>query len=738
MPSAIHQLRIAIVTVIAFAAAACASTGTPGTTQAPTATATPQTGTASGPTTPLAPPGYKSEFGTMWTFDAPPLDYWKRTHNFSPDQRWLDNVRLAAVRLPNCSASFVSANGLVLTNHHCTRQCTEDVSPKDTNYIETGFIARGLSDEKKCPGLYVDQLISNENVTDKVRAGITGSTAAEQDAQRTATIARLQSECGQATGLTCQVVSLYHGGMYSLYRYKRFNDLRMVMVPEESIAAFGGDPDNFTYPRYDLDMALLRVYENNAPYRPANYLRWSANGAAEGEAVFVIGNPGSTGRLNTLAQMEFLRDIGYPAQLAGYKRALTIYRDLIARDTAAARMYQNQIFGIENSFKAVTGYHTGLVDSTRMAKKRAFEAEFRARVNADPALRARYGSAWDAIAAAQRELAGFNPQFRLYGFGPSVNLAGSTLLTMASQIVRLPSESAKPDAQRLAAYRGAALETIKQQLVGPRQINPALEKAAIAAQLRVAQQELPANDAFLAATLGGRTPEAVAEELVSGTRLGDQEVRIALVEGGAAAVAASKDPMIVFARAIDPLNRRVVARADSLNAIITSNAELIGQALFATYGTALPPDATFTLRISDGVVKGYPLNGTLAPHKTTFFGLYERSAAFDHKPPFQMPKRWADRRERLNLATGYNFVSTADIIGGNSGSPVINRNAEIVGLAFDSNIEGIANRFLFTTDMPRTVSVHSAGMVEALRKMYDGARIADELQGRLAAVKQLR
>jgi hypothetical protein len=666
----------------------------------------------------------------MWTFDAPPIDYWKRTYNFAPDQRWLDHVRLSAVRLPNCSASFVSANGLVLTNHHCARGCTDAVSPRDSNYIETGFAAANLADEKKCPGLYVDQLISIENVTDKVRAAITATTPAEQETQRTAVAGRLQSECAQATGLTCQVVSLYQGGMYSLYRYKRFSDLRLVMSPEESIAAFGGDPDNFTYPRYDLDMALLRVYDNNAPYRPTDFLRWSANGAAENELIFVIGNPGSTGRLNTLAQMEFLRDVGYPATLAGYKRALTIYRDLAARDTAAARLYQNQVFGLENSFKAVTGYRTGLLDSTRTAQKRAFENEFRARINADPALRARYGGSWDAIAAAQRELASFNPQFRYYGFGPGINAAGSQLMTMAAQIVRVASEAGKPDAQRLAAYRGQNLEAVKRALVGPRQINLALERASITAQLRAAQQELPPNDPFLTTVLAGRTPEQTAEALVTGTRLGDVETRKALVEGGPAAVAASTDPLIVLARAIDPLNRRVVARADSLNAIITSNAELVGQALFATYGTALPPDATFTLRISDGVVKGYPMNGTVAPYKTTFFGLYERAAAFDYKDPFNIPKRWKDRRDRLNLATGYNFVSTADIIGGNSGSPLVNRNGEVVGLAFDSNIEGIANRFLFTTDVPRTVSVHSAGIIEAVRKMYDGARIADELQGK--------
>jgi hypothetical protein len=609
------------------------------------------------------------------------------------------------------------------------------VSPKDSNYIETGFAAANLSDEKKCPGLYVDQLISIENVTDKVRAAITATTPGEQATQRSAVAGRLQTECGQATGLTCQVVSLYQGGMYSLYRYKRFSDLRLVMVPEESIAAFGGDPDNFTYPRYDLDMALLRVYENNAPYKPTDFLRWSANGPAENDVIFVIGNPGSTGRLNTLAQMEFLRDVGYPATLAGYKRALTIYRDLAARDTAAARLYQNQVFGLENSFKAVTGYRTGLVDSMRMAQKRAFENEFRARINADPALRARYGASWDAIAVAQRELATFNPQLRYYGFGPGANAAGSQLMTMAAQIVRVASEAGKPDAQRLAAYRGPNMEAIKRALVGPRQINMALERASITAQLRAAQQELPANDPFLTTVLAGRTPEQTAEALVSGTRLGDVETRKALVEGGPAAVAASTDPLIVLARAIDPLNRRVVARADSLNAIITSNAELVGQALFATYGTALPPDATFTLRISDGVVKGYPMNGTVAPYKTTFYGLYERASAFDYKDPFDVPKRWKDRRDRLNLATGYNFVSTADIIGGNSGSPLVNRNGEVVGLAFDSNIEGIANRFLFTTDVPRTVSVHSAGIVEAVRKMYDGGRIADELQGKTTAVR---
>ena len=675
--------------------------------------------------TQLPPATYKPEFGTMWTFDAPPLDYWRRTYNFAPDQKWLDHVRLSSVRLPNCSASFVSARGLVMTNHHCGRDCTASSSPADSNYIQTGFAAGTLADEKKCAGLYVDQLQSIQDVTTRVRGAITGKTASEQSAQRAAVIAQIQTECNQATQLNCQVVTLYNGGIYSLYRYRRFNDIRLVMAPEGDIAFFGGDPDNFTYPRYDLDLTLLRVYENGQPYSPPDYLKWSAGGAVENELVFVVGNPGSTGRLNTIAQMEFLRDVGYPASLAAYKRALAIYAELARTDTSAARRYQNDVFGLANSQKAVTGYRAGLLDTLSMAKKRAFEQEFRARIAADPKLQAQYGGTWDAIAAAQRELATFNPELRYRGFG-----GGSTLLQLGAGLVRVATESGKPDSARLPQYRGAGLNNIRNLLTQPAPIDTAFERLAIAAQLRAAQSELKPNDPFLAVALHGRTPDAVAADLVRNTKVGDLAFRQSLLQGGEAAVNASTDPLIVWVRAVDPLNRAVTTRANALNAIIAANSEKIGQALFAAYGTALPPDATFTLRISDGLVKSFPSNGTIAPYKTTFYGLYERSAAFDDKDPFKLPQRWVARKNNLDLSTPYNFVTTNDIIGGNSGSPVINRNAEVVGLVFDSNIEGVSNRFIFSDAVGRTVSVHSRGIVEALRKMYDGSRIADELQGR--------
>ncbi len=662
----------------------------------------------------------------MWTFDNPPLKQLKERYGFEPTKEWLDHVRLSSVRFNDGgSGSFVSPNGLVLTNHHVARGQLQKVSTPAKDYAKDGFFARNASEEMKCPDLELNVLMSLEDVTARVTAAIKpGMSDKQANDARKAVIAAIERESLDATGLRSDVVSLYQGGEYWLYRYKKYTDIRLVFAPEVQIAFYGGDPDNFTYPRYDLDMALFRVYENDKPIESPAFLKWNPKGAADGELVFISGHPGSTDRLQTLAQLEMSRDHTYPWIIDLINRQIDIARRYSLRGAEQAREASNLIFGLENGLKALSGEYQGLKDPQLMAKKAKAEREFRGLVAARPDL-SKYAGAWDDIAASEKKYAEKFNQYRYRRF------SGYELPDLAATIVRYVVEVKKPDGERLEEFHEAGLESLRFQLFSPAPVYPGLEEVLLASSLGESLEKLGPDDPFVKAALGGKSPEAVAKELISGTKLGDPAFRKSLVEGGEAAVDASADPLVVFARRLDPIRREMRKwYEDNIQSVEIASGEKIGKARFAVYGKTTYPDATFTLRLSYGTVKGYPMNGTKAPSKTTFYGLYDRAASFDYKPPFDLPPRYAERRTSLDLATPLDFVSTGDIIGGNSGSPVINRAGEIVGLIFDGNIESLVGRFVYDDTSNRAVAVHTAGMTEALRKLYDAGRILEELLGK--------
>ncbi|MFN3412786.1 MAG: S46 family peptidase [Thermoanaerobaculum sp.] len=662
----------------------------------------------------------------MWTFDNPPVKQLKEKYNFTPTQEWLDHVRLSSVRFNDGgSGSFVSATGLVLTNHHVALGQLQKVSSPQKDYVADGFLARTPEEELACPDLELNVLVSMENVTDRVLAAVKpGMSEKQANDARKAAIAAIEKESMEKTGLRSDVVTLYHGGEYWLYRYKKYTDVRLVFAPEQQIAFYGGDPDNFTYPRYDLDMALFRVYEDGKPVKPQHYLRWNPEGAKDGELVFVSGHPGSTNRLYTLAQLETLRDLTYPMRLEGIERRLGVARAYAARGKEQARQAAGMIFGLENSKKALSGEYKGLKDPQLMQIKAQQEKELRDKVAAHPEWQKAYGDAWHAIEKAQ---ASFRERAKEYSYR---RLSGYRLPGMALSIVQLVAELKKPDGERLDGFHESQLPSLKFRLFSPAPIYPEFEEVLLADGLREALEKLGPEDPFVKAALAGESPEDVAHEVIAGTKLFDPAFRKKLVEGGEEAVAACQDPLIALARRVDPIVRQERKwYEDTIESVVRAAGEKIGKARFAIYGKGMYPDATFTLRLTYGTVTGYPYNGTIAPAKTTFYGLYDRAASFDYKPPFHLPQRWLDRKDALNLATPLNFVSTCDIIGGNSGSPVVNRQGDIVGLIFDGNIESLVGRFVFDITANRAVAVHTAGMTEALKKVYDAEFLVKELLG---------
>ncbi len=665
------------------------------------------------------------ETGKMWQFDVPPLEYWNTRYGFQPPAGWLDHARLSALRYAgNCSASFVSGQGLVMTNHHCARECIESVNQPGEDLLATGFVAPGMADERRCKSVFLDQLQEITDVTARVQAAIGKAPPRTASTLRNGVITAIEKDCADiSVDAFCQVVTLYRGGQYKLYRFRRYTDVRLVMAPESQMAFFGGDPDNFTYPRYDIDMSFVRAYVDGKPAETTDHFAWSKAGASEDDLIFVIGNPGSTGRLNTMSQLIYLRDVSYPAQLAALDRRIGVVEQLSAMNDDRAKALRNQYFSFQNARKAIGGYQSGLLDARLMAQKKAWEADFKRRVAAKSSYQLKYGKAWSDIALVQTELRASAAKRRYYSF----NADQSRLLPIAGMFVRYNDELALPDSLRAPAFRDASRKQLELAMVAGAPIDTVAERLWLTAWFTAMEKDLPATDPVRRAALGSRTPSAAAEAMLASTVLIEPAQRLALFTSGEIGIKTSKDPFIVLARVIDPLDRSQTLQVQNLAARETAATELIAQALLATYGNAVAPDATFSLRISDGQPRRYPMNGTLAPAFTTFYGLYDRSAGFKGITPWDLPERWQQRKDSLALATPYNVASTNDIIGGNSGSPVINRDGEVVGLIFDGNMEMLPNRFLFTEYQARAVYLDSRAIVEALRTIYGAGALADEL-----------
>jgi hypothetical protein len=660
----------------------------------------------------------------MWTFDNPPLQLLKEKYNFVPTQQWLDHLRLSSVRLNDGgSGSFVSGKGLLLTNHHVARGQLQKNSTAEHDYIRDGFYAATSDLELKSPDLEVNVLVGMENVTAKVNEAVkSGKTTEEQFAKRKAAIAEIEKAgTDDAAGMRADVVTLYQGGEYWLYHYKKYTDVRLVFAPEQQAAFFGGDPDNFTFPRYDLDMALFRVYDNGKPLDTRDHLTWNAKGAGDGDLVFVSGHPGSTQRNSTYAQLEFERDFVEPAILQLLNRRVALLKDYSKRGPEQARQATSMIFNLENSKKAYDGRLLGLQDKKLMEKKHKEEAEFQAKVNGNAELKKQYGGAWTGVEQAIDKA---RPRIKEQ-FNRSLD---SQLGMLAINVVTYVAEIKKPDADRLPGFHDSQLDSLKLRLFSPAPVYPELEIVRMTGALEADEKAMGPGDPWVKAVLNGKTPKEAATALVNGTKVGDPEFRKSLVEGGQAAVDTSSDPMIAMARRIDPIRREQIKWFENnVDSVEQSSEEQLGKARFAVYGKATYPDATFTLRLSYGTVQGYPMNGTIAPSRTTMYGLYDRSASFDNKVPFDLPKRYVEGRSKLDLTTPFDFVSTNDIIGGNSGSPVVNRNGEIVGLVFDGNIESLVGDFVYDGTANRTVAVHTAAMTEALSKLYGAQALLDEI-----------
>jgi hypothetical protein len=676
----------------------------------------------------------------MWLFNHPPLQQLKERYGFAPDANWLEHVQKASVRFNSGgSGSFVSAEGLVMTNHHVGADDLQKLSTPDKNYLRDGFHAKTRAEELKCKGLELNVLQTIKDVTAEVQnATLKSANPVQAFQDRQAKIAEIETAAADpANNIRADVVTLYAGGQYHLYTFKKYTDIRLVFAPEKAIAFFGGDPDNFEYPRYDLDVCFFRVYENDQPLKPAHYLKWSAAGSTENELIFVSGHPGRTNRQNTIAELKYLRDVGYPYLLQRLNRLEVLLGAWVERTEQNRQRGEDELFGIQNSRKARMGGLAGLLDPKLMARKKAEEDRIKTFVQTrlmqrdwktpeEQAMLDGAKAAFDTIAQAEKVRAELIRDMTLLEQGAAFNAQS---FGIARTLLRAADELPKPSGERLREFGDARIDSLKFQLFSDEPIYEDLETLKLTDSLTFLATSMGADSEMVQKVLAGKSPRDRAYELISGTTVRDPDVRRKLFEGGKTAIDAARDPMIELARLVDADARAVRKRFETEVEEPKRQAyAALAKARYAMDGANTYPDATFTLRLAFGTVQGYTENGQRVPPYTDFAGMYAWSQEHNNQYPFELPKRWWDRKDRLNLKTPLNFVSTADIIGGNSGSPVLNKQAEVVGLIFDGNIQSLVLDFIYDQEQARAISVDSRAIIEALRKVYDATDLADEIQ----------
>jgi hypothetical protein len=661
----------------------------------------------------------------MWPFNMVPVERIKKDHGIALTGAWLDHLRGASLRFNSGgSGSFVSPTGLVLTNHHVASDCIAKLSSPNKDYLAEGYIAGKDGPEAQCPDLELNQLLSIEDVTAEVQgARKPGMGDAEANAAIKGAMSRTEKACSERTAMRCDVVTLYAGGMYQLYVYKKYTDVRLVFAPEVAIAFFGGDPDNFTFPRFDYDLAIFRVYENGSPLHPTDYLTWSPEGPKDGDTVFVSGNPGRTDRMDTLAQLAQLREVVQPYSLDQLARERALLVEFAKESGEHARQIQRPLFGIGNSQKAFLGLQGALENPVLMKRKADEEADLRKAIGADPALRVKYGSVFEDVARVQKKFGALYKRYAALERGPH----RSSLFRIARDLVRLPRELAAANDKRLREYRASNLDSLKLALFSPAPIYGGVEVQLWRAWLERLVRDLGPGDPLVQAVLAGASPERAAEEVVAGSSLTDVHARRALFDRGQEAVDRSADSAVRVLRLIDGESRAIRQRyEDEVEGPMRLCGQRVSEAIFAIKGTSVYPDATFTLRLALGQVRGYTEGGKKIGWATDFAGMYRHASGVE---PFKLPPRWLERAGTLTPSTSLDFVATTDIVGGNSGSPVIGEDGRLVGLIFDGNLSSLGNDFVYGESTERAVSVDSAAIVEAMSAVFGDRSLAAELLG---------